>query len=341
MEMNSVFDGLDSQPWAAYDATEIPSILREVTSPDERASREAMYELASHIYNSQTVFPSAPPAVPFIARLAAAGIQTEILLDLLGSMAATESDDEDDGVPPTGVRDAVAAQLRILLPLLAHQDLSVRELAVWAVAQSRATEMALPALLARWRVETAPRMRGDLLFGITLLEPALATELIPDALEAQEPVPVRVSAVLAGLDAGLPWSGEMATAIIDSLPVDQRIGDTAWMMQPFNEVVERLNLRGEVDEAVDLVARALRVHSQADTDAHKEAFAAAEALGDASSIARVSLLPVLLPLLDNLEDSKHLIAILDAWCRFHDYDAVTPHLTHFAAQPQGDLANGP
>ncbi|MGW6145757.1 hypothetical protein [Streptomyces sp. NPDC055140] len=339
MDMNSVFDGLDSQPWASYDAPEIPTILRDVTSPDERASREAVYELASHIYNSQTVFPSAPPAVPFIARLAAARIQTEILLDLLGSMAASESDDEDEGVPPRGVKDALAAQLAVLLPLLTHPTPRTRQLAVWAVAQSRAPEKALPALLARWQVETAARIRGDLLFGITLLDPTRATELIPGALATQEPLPVRASAVLAGLDAGLPWSIEMATVMVSSLPVDEQIGETAWMVQPLNEVVQRLNLRGEVDEAVDLVAHALKMHSQADTEAHKEAFAAAEALGDASSAARVPLLPILLPLLDNPGDNKHLIAIFDAWSRFYDYDRVTPHLTHLAMQPHDDLAN--
>jgi uncharacterized protein YigA (DUF484 family) len=131
----------------------------------------------------------------------------------------------------------------------------------------------------------------------------------------------------------------MATAVIDSLPMDERIGETAWMMQPLNELVERLNVREEITQAVDLVADALRVHNHAGTEAHEEVFAAAEALGDASSIARVPLLPVLLPLLDYPEDSKHLIAILDAWSRFYGYDSVTPHLTHLAAQPQGDMAN--
>ncbi|MGW6145312.1 hypothetical protein ACWFRM_38165 [Streptomyces sp. NPDC055144] len=101
--------------------------------------------------------------------------------------------------------------------------------------------------------------------------------------------------MLAGLDAGLPWSVEMAAVVVSSLPVDEQIGETAWMVQPLNEVVERLNLRGEVDEAVDLVAHALKMHSQADTEAHKEAFTAAEALGDASSAARVPRLPVTWP----------------------------------------------
>jgi hypothetical protein len=53
----------------------------------------------------------------------------------------------------------------------------------------------------------------------------------------------------------------------------------------------------------------------------------------------VPLLPVLLPLLDNPGDNKHLIAIFDAWCRFYGYDRVTPHLAHLATQPHDDLAN--
>ncbi|MFB7225568.1 hypothetical protein [Streptomyces sp. NPDC056227] len=290
--------------------------------------------MANQIFNSETVFPAAPVAIPFLARLAAAGVQSEFLLNLLGSMARSNS---EVGVPPGAARYALAAQLPTLLPLLTHGDPVVREWAVWAVAQGRAPKAALSALLSCWQVETDPSIRGDLLFGIALLEPSQGRDLAASVLRVEEPAQVRISAVAAGLDTGLAWSDEMTAAMIASLPANQMIGQTPWMMEPLVEVAERLIRKRALSDAINLVVSALRIHSEPGSDAHMEAFNAAESLGDSSRDARAPLLPALLPLLDNPEDVDDLLLILEAWR--NDDDGVTPGLVHLAAHAHEDLAD--
>jgi hypothetical protein len=153
-----VLAGLTDIPWAslrhAYGpAGDVPGILRAILDGDQKTAKEAASELFGNIWHQGTVYQATAPAVPFLARLAAAGCRTATLAGLLGCIA--ESTDES-GIEPGSARAAVTAQADLLLPLLAAPDAEVRARTAWAVAQCPDMPGLIQALRDQWASEAGP-----------------------------------------------------------------------------------------------------------------------------------------------------------------------------------------
>ncbi|MFF1452608.1 hypothetical protein ACFVYF_31415 [Streptomyces sp. NPDC058274] len=325
MNLVRELEGLDRVPWGRYGCVEIPAVLHALSSADADRSDEAVEELYGLLLDQEAATAATVQVVPFIARLAAAGFRTSGLLYLLGRIAAIENEVD---IPPGAARDAVAEQLPLLLPLLEHSDVEVRQPAVWAVAHCRKPEASWEAMATRWAVEREPAVRADLLFGCVLLDPMATRPLVTEALRADQHDQVRIAALIAGLDAGLAWTRQSATAAVSLLPASDRIGRTPWLYDPFPEIIERLLARRELNNAIDLANAALNLTGPRHADARKEGLWGARLIGDQHPEVRVRLLPAMLPLVDDPETA--VVGLVTRW-RKHD-SAVDQTLVDFASQ---------
>ncbi|MEU2622092.1 hypothetical protein ABZ642_28865 [Streptomyces sp. NPDC007157] len=327
MDLRPVFADLDQMDWSRFrhaygSAEDIPALLRDLASPVEKTASEAEQELWSSIVHQGTVYSATAAAVPFLARLVAEGVRQSDLLGMLGVIAG--SVDEHDMPVPGAARDAVAAQLGLLLSLLADSDRKVRRTMAWTVAQCRsaAGPDARGALRARWAAESDPAVRADVLTACALLDPDAAEELCSAVLAGDEPAPVRIAALLVTADCGLPWDMKMTASVTTLVPLERHGFGALWEREPLQALVKALHTRGEADTAIDLVgsalgrAAALRLqgseHAQAATT---EARWAAEFLARRSRTAPARLLPELLPLLDNPATATDVIPLLRTWCQ--------------------------
>ncbi|MEV7526718.1 hypothetical protein [Streptomyces sp. NPDC091371] len=233
-------------PTAPLSAENVPHLLRDLTGTDVDAAEEALSELYGSVLHQGTVYAASAEAVPFLAEIAAAGHRTVDVLALLGGMA--ESEDEH-GVVPGAVRAAVADQLPLLLPLLASPKPEVRRTAAWVVSHTRATEIALPALRARWDQEPETATRAEVLAGIARLDPQGAAAAAAAVLDPSQPAEVRMAAVFTSLDAGAPWTEPMHTTMPSLLPADPLRSDLDLERgEPLAAVIEALLGRGRRKE---------------------------------------------------------------------------------------------
>ncbi|MEV6104388.1 hypothetical protein AB0M28_06665, partial [Streptomyces sp. NPDC051940] len=293
MDLVQALDGLDERPWAelthAYGAADdVPDQLRALAGDDEEEQEEALEELWSSILHQGSVYPATAEAVPFLTRLAVAGCRPTELLAMLGYAMRSG---EDDGA----CQEAVAGQLTLLLPLLGSADRAIRQAAAWAVGHTD-TRAALEAVERRYAVEPDALVRAELLTALIRLDPLRRAELIAAAL-ADGPPELRLAAVFAGLDAGLPWGREQEDAVLAALPADglmaERFEDG--QHQPLAGICEALLERGAREDALRLVAVALR---DGRAEVRDEALLAADRVCMASRGAPAVLLPLLAPLLD-------------------------------------------
>ncbi|WP_406171120.1 hypothetical protein [Streptomyces sp. NBC_00996] len=327
MDLLLVFAGLDHVDWSqfrhAYGSAEaLPALLRDLASPVEETAAEAEQELWDSIVHQGTVYTATAPAVPFLVRLVTEGVRRSALVGMLGVIAG--SVDEHDLPVPGAARDAVAAQLGLLLPLLADDDREVRRTTAWTVAQCRSAAGldARAALWARWAAESDPMVRADVLTACVLLNPDAAEELCSAVLAGNEPAPVQVAALLATADCGLPWNTDVTARVTTLVPLERHGFGALWEREPLQALTKALHARGEVDTAIDVVgsalgrAAALRLqgseHAQA---AITEARWAAESLARRSRTAPARLLPELLPLLDDPATAADVIPLLQTWCQ--------------------------
>ncbi|WP_430477807.1 HEAT repeat domain-containing protein [Streptomyces sp. P11-1] len=125
-------------------------------------------------------------------------------------------------------RRAVVTQLPLLLGALDHQDRAVRQAAAWAAGWTGAAgaDAAVPGLRDRAAVETDPLVRAELLSALAQLDPEgtarAATEAIgPDG----SPPELRIAALLASADIGLPWTPAHHEAALALLPLDRLVAD--------------------------------------------------------------------------------------------------------------------
>ncbi|MFJ9844023.1 hypothetical protein ACIRYZ_26895 [Kitasatospora sp. NPDC101155] len=196
MDPADALANLDARPWASVShaygpAEDLPDLLRALAEGGGDAE-EAISELYSCILHQGTVYAASADAVPYLARIAAAAeYGAAEVLCLLGGLA--ESEDECE-VAPGAVRAAVAAQIPVLKPLLAHEEADVRSLAAWTVGHTRDTEAAPAALRSRWVAEADHGVRAELLIALGRVDQE-------QLLTAPEKAP---AAVLALLDVADP-----------------------------------------------------------------------------------------------------------------------------------------
>lgn len=357
MDLAQIFADLDAQPWAerehAYgSADDVPGQLRALASDDAEEAEEALYELYGNIVHQGSVYEATAYAVPYPARLAAAGVRPADMLALLGCVA--ESEDERSDTP--GVcRLAVTAQLPLILPLTESADTAVRQAAVWAAGRTGAAEQVLPALRRRWEVELDPLVRAEVLAGTAWLDPAAAAEFEKTVLEetasgvgvgdggrdaghGTEAAPVRLAALLACVDADLPWTPAHHGAFLALLPagplVEGRFDQE--QAEPFRYVVEGL-LERDTDEAREaaftLIEAGLR---HPDADARGEAVSAAEHACEVSRAATARLAGPLTVLLEDPESASAALSVVNRLG--HRAVPAVPALVAVAAEG-GELAD--
>jgi hypothetical protein len=313
MDLVRALDGLDAHPWAgtthAYgQAEDLPDVLRALTGDDEEAADEAVSELYGSVLHQGTVYAASAEVAPFLARIAAAGHRSADLLRLLGDMAGS---DDEYGVEPGTVRRAVAAQLPLMMPWLGDPDPSVRQAAVWAVAQTRAADTVLPELLGRWGTEREPLVRAELLGAVAGLDPVAGAALAQAALGPEQPAQLRLAAVFARLDAGGAWDAAHHRAMLSTLPASPLGRERLDLdrSEPLCAVVEELLRRGTEADTVaagDLLDAALRDER---ADVRAEAVWAADRACQMSRSAPRRLLPALLPLV-TAGDARGVLSLL-------------------------------
>jgi hypothetical protein len=154
--------GVEDVPWStlthAYGpASDVPELLMGLVSADVEAREHALHELFGSIWHQGTVYEATAYAVPFLARIAADPEQSgrasvvQLLAAIAGGLGYLEvhrwliDPDESDRDLDTqeqaettwvrSARDAVRAQLQILLGLLEDRDVEVRRMAPDAIAR--------------------------------------------------------------------------------------------------------------------------------------------------------------------------------------------------------------
>ncbi|MFF3889709.1 HEAT repeat domain-containing protein [Streptomyces sp. NPDC001914] len=324
MDLADVFADLDRVAWAEVEhaygpADDVPGLLRALIGDDEENAAEAEQELWSGLVHQGSVYEATVVAVPFMARLAAAGVRRKELLGLLGAVA--ESTDERGLVRPGAARAAVVAQVPLLVPLLSDDDPEVRHWAAWVVGQCgpAAAPDASAALRWRWETETDPVVRADVVSASVRVDRASAERLCAAALDASEASPVRVAGLLAAVDTGRPWDGELAAAVAALAPLKRHTADSLWERAPLRALAAGLYERGSIDAAIEVVVEALeRAVRAAGVEADPrpavtEATWAAEALALCSRSAPARLLPAMLPLLDSEATAGDVLEAVCQW----------------------------
>ncbi|MFE1314776.1 hypothetical protein [Streptomyces sp. NPDC058755] len=326
MDLATVFADLDRVAWPelghAYGpADDVPGLLRAVTGGDEEAAAEAEQELWGSIVHQGTVYEATVAAVPFLARFAAAGVRRANLLGMLGAIA--ESADEHGLDQPGAARAAVVAQLPLMLPLLSDSDAEVRQCTAWALAQcgSAARPAGWTALRHRWDVEADPVVRADVLTACVLVDRDASEALRTAGLRATEPPPVRVAALLACVETGRPWDGELAAVVAALSPLGPHTAGGQWQREPLQALAVDLYERGDADAAIEVVVSALDRAVEALRDgadartavAVAEATWAAESLALRSRTAPARLLPAMLPLLNTPATAGAVITAVRDW----------------------------
>jgi hypothetical protein len=167
-----VLAGVDEIPWATLDhcfgaSDDIPGLLRETAA----GSEEALEELGGYMVHQGTLYEATPYLVGFLARIAASGVASAGIVELLGVAASCDGDDQDPGVRGR-TRAALAGEITALAPLLADASDEVRDAAAWALPQSLAADRLIPPLRDRWDQETNPAIAASVLRGLSFLHPA-------------------------------------------------------------------------------------------------------------------------------------------------------------------------
>ncbi|MCM2392780.1 hypothetical protein [Streptomyces albipurpureus] len=343
MDLERVFADLDGVPWAALghaygEAEDLPDLLRALAGDEEQAT-DAFDQLWASILHQGTVYGATAAAVPYLARLAAADVRPAEMLALLGGIADSE---DEFGLPAPGAcRAAVVTQLPLILGLLDSVADDVRRLAVWTAGRSGCAS-ALPALRNRWmgQLEKQPTVRAELLAALAHLDPQGSEEDIRSGLAASEPAELRVSAVMATADAGLPFLPIHRDTLVSLLPAAAHVAGRSDQerTEPLRHVVDVL-LRRDTDAdraaAYRLLEAALLL---VEPDAREEALWAAEHACVISRGAPARLAPALVPLLADPSFTRvaSLLPILDK-LGAHAAPAA-PELAALVAA-EGDLAD--
>lgn len=255
-----VLAGLAGIPWGdlshAYGpAGDVPGLLRAIASVDAKAADDAVQELFGNIWHQRTVYQATPYAVPFLARMAAAGIRAGDLVQLLGCIA--ESTDDATG---GRARAAVAAQASLLIPLLHDPAPGIRAGTAWTLAQCQAGDEAFTAVQAQWGAEEKPVVRATLLKAMSELAPARALPFTVRAAASGASAGERLVAAWACVTAGGPWDDDLQAASLAWLAEGLDLENGWWGDSnhgPFAGLLFDLAGRGDFTVAAGLATASL------------------------------------------------------------------------------------
>jgi hypothetical protein len=306
-----ILAGAANIPWATLHhcfgaSDDIPDLLRKIAA----GSEQALEQLAGYMIHQGTLYEATPHLVPFLARIAASGVATVKILDLLGLVAVRDDADQDPDVRGK-TRAALAGEITALSPLLADLSDEVRDVAAWALPQSLAADRLVPPLLERWEQETSPRIAASVLRGLSLLDPTGTAALAAGAL-ASEDSGIRLIAASACVAGGLPWSGDLRAAAL-AWTADGALMDFRWSFwsgHPLSDLIGALTERGESAAAVELVTAALTRHVAPAVS--KAVLWAASSLADSSRSAAPALIAPLISVAagDDADASTSAILLL-------------------------------
>lgn len=306
--------GLEDVPWDTFGAVgrEVPAALKRLATGDGESALDAVRDLGDTLTCTGSVSDAAPFAIPYMVRLAASGLCSVGLLDLLGAIAM-----DAVGAGRDAAREVLANNAVLLRPLLDHEDPEVREGAVLVLSTAGAGADLSERFVELWASETNSRVRVSLVFGSARTDRDLAIRLTQDAASDRESDDVRIASLVAGAEIGLPWSEERTTTLLRLLPFEERLGQTPWTDKPLDDLVlalARRSLEGQ-REAVDLTTRALAfAEAGADPAVLYEAVWAAQSLGDEVRATRTPLRPALARLANSPVDKSRVTeGVLKAW----------------------------
>ncbi|MCL2091159.1 MAG: HEAT repeat domain-containing protein [Micrococcales bacterium] len=213
-EVVSVLADAEVFDWTAvshayWDAADVPAMLAALAAGQDVGPDSPVGDLWGSLYHQGTVYPASTAAVPFLARLAAAGAEAKECLLQLGAMA--QSDDGLELSDPEEVRDAVRGQVGVLRPLAEHGQAEIRQATVFALGQTRSCDLA-PLLGDVLAHDTEPVVRAEALMGLARCEHDVAA-LVASALDDPDDA-VRLAGVVAALDAGRSWNDSMHEALL-------------------------------------------------------------------------------------------------------------------------------
>jgi len=312
-----VLDGLDLVQWEELETAgtsdeDIPGLLWAIaTATDDKAALDSLGELSWDILHQGTVYTSTAPTVRFLAGLLT-GTRRALrgyILDLLGDLVRVHDLDPGDPIAAE-VRAAVLAQVDRMLPLLADDDPWTRYACAYALSgcPDRAADVQA-AVRRRWSQEDDPRVRAGLVIAAATLD--RRTDLIAEALAADQPPAVRAGAVLAAVQSGRRWPGARAVAAVraawrDGDPFAGQ-GDEDWWRAPvwypkaLEGVLEQLKPADQLPIAGALLGSGDPVIRM------RAAIQAGTAMGDCRSVRR-PLAEILVPALDDSDPLVRLAA---------------------------------
>ena len=294
MTEHPTLTGLDEIDWSALShaygsAEDIPDLLRRLAitgsdaysdgsakadetdldvddydDEDDEAPSEAeeiIGDLWSSICHQGSVYSASIAAVPFLAEIAAAGVSTTPILQLLGSIAQAADPREIGNADP--VRAAVAACFDLLAPHLESPDVDIRAAVIFVLAHSGPVEQVRPLLVALWNDEPESVLRADVLHALIRIDSELAADLAGEVLDSSSAgdvsdAPLRVSAAFTWIHAGRALNERVLAAAAAPLP-----GGGAdlsnWCVggELFDLVVNEIAERHGMSAAADFLALAL------------------------------------------------------------------------------------
>ena len=189
-----------------------PAIFLTCCGRPRPGSQEALDTLGEYMVHQGTLCEATAYLTGFLARIAASGVASVQILDLLGVTASCDGDGQDPDVRGK-TRAALAAATGVLAPLLADPAGQVRDAAAWALPQSLAAGRLIPLLRQRWDQETSPAIAASVLRGLSFLDAEGTAALAAGALDSRDST-IRLIAALACAEAGMPWSAGLAGAAL-------------------------------------------------------------------------------------------------------------------------------
>jgi hypothetical protein len=151
-----------------------------------------------------------------------------------------------------GLHDAVAPHVPALPPLLEDPEPEVRETVAYLLSGHPAhAAVTLPALLARWAVETDSRTRASLLLAVCALDRAAGQPLLRAA--GREAAAVRAAAGLAMTwwpPAAGRWPQRLTEAVVDAFRDGDPLAGGAWTADARAEITRRFVHPGRAPRAM-------------------------------------------------------------------------------------------
>ena len=266
MTPDEILRELDEIPWAELQqafgkADDDPRLLRAIVADGEDAG-DALWELSSALVHQGTVWPATRYAVPFLARIAAAGIgDASHVVGTLGFIADSAIDAGFE--PPEDARlarAAVTAHADMLFPLLCHADPMARAWTAWTLAKCEAPEKILPALRGQFDAEQDFVVRATLMKAMEAFDPGQAAAAA-SLVGPENPPGEQLIAAEVSITAGLPWTPLRHDAATAWLANGTDLPDWWWIEDdvPFGTLLLSLARRGDLESAIALSIEALRL----------------------------------------------------------------------------------